>query len=179
MIRSALIFATIFAIVGLADHYPMDEFPEGTYLGEGRHGNTNGDDGTYASYAVISSNQWELFYARDGQRFQYNIDFDFTDEGFFSALAIEYTNDGQEKIHVGNGDCGSMSCHFTFNVGDRVLEETITFAAEQNRIFRRGSMSVTDPNGAVRATHWEETMIKIPDDFNDEDGLPGDRNDPN
>lgn len=177
MNRSFFIFATIFAIAGLADNYPMEEFPEGTYLGEGRHGNTNGDDGTYSSYALIYSNEWDLFYVRDGQRYRYNIYFDFANEGFFSAQATEYSNDGQQKTHVGNGDCGSVSCHFTFNIGDRVLEETITFATNEDRIYRRGSMSVIDPDGSVRATHWEETMLRIDDgSSSDEEGVTRARN---
>lgn len=177
MIRSILAFMCLFSMSIVADHNPITEFPAGTYLGLGRLSFTNGSHGVateYASYAIFKEDELSLYIGRDGDLFSYNLTFHFTDSGFFTVQAHEnqLDDDGELLIYEGWGYCQTIQCHFDVDLGDRQIEETITFSIWENEIRTLGSMRYSDENGDAQAMSWEERFGKLPDHGDDDDIMP-------
>lgn len=164
MFRSA-IFVFSFALTGFAHHDPITELPPGTYLGEGKMISMQGDEYTYASQATINSDELNLAIVRGGELFSYNLYFNFNDHGFFTVEATEYDEDGNELTHYGNGYCASVQCHFSFDLDNRKIEETLTFATWEDKIYTIGSMRYVDEYGNDQALSWEERFLLLDEGY--------------
>lgn len=161
MVRSTFAMIMLWTITSIAHHDPITELPLGIYLGEGSYIRSDGEEGTYASHAKVSSYEVDLSLVRDGELFTYNLDFDFDANGFFEVHATEHAIDGQELTHQGYGYCASVQCHYTIPLTNRVIEETITFWEEN--IYKLGSMRYKDADGEDQIFAWEERLLRLGD----------------
>jgi len=169
MFRFIAAILAFFSISGFAHHDPITEFPEGTYLGEGKFVRTTGEEGHYSSYASFYSDEWYFALVFEDRLSVYELYFTFQFEGFFAVEAVEHTPDGDEYTHYGYGHCGSVQCHYVFDLENRTIEETVTFATWHNKIFRLGSMRYLDENGDLQTISWEERMMLMQDPGHDDD----------
>jgi hypothetical protein len=149
---------------------PISEFPTGNYLSTGHIYGTNGGESEYASFAALSSDSLNLSIVRDGEVFAYDLDVTFSENGFFSVEALE-----DDETHYGWGYCRSVQCHFEFDLGDRDVEETLTFNDDFS-ILVMGSMTYIDDDGVEQAISWEEHLFRI-GDCDDDDGEDDDDDD--
>ncbi|GEM_PF-2331910 len=164
--KTALLLA-LFSISSFATYEPITEFPEGNYLGMGHYYTDNDQEGYYASYAEVYYDGWELYYGREYGLAAFSLSFDFANNGFFKVNMVEHLNhkaqdhngQGQDKYYEGEGYCGSVQCHVSVDMGsDRKLEETVSFATWENKLYRLGSLRKTFANGHSVITKWEEKM---------------------
>lgn len=160
MMRTLSILTLFFSLCGFASTSET-LFPSGQYLGEGKYTISNGTQGTYASFADLEGEEWQLSYLRHGQPLLYSVDLEFKDFGFFDAFISENNSDGEQMVHPGEGYCGSRQCHLSFDLDDRYIEETITLYPEENRIIRLGSLSYFDDNDNQQIVFWQENMVRI------------------
>ncbi len=159
MFKSLLLLFS-FAFTAFSFNDPLNSLPTGSYLGEGRIVTTAGGAASYASYAEFDGSQMSLFVARDGTLFGYDLTFEFSNNGFFTVEATENVN-GTLTNHYGDGYCQSIQCHFHFETDTRVVEETLTFAHTENKIYAIGSMRYFDENGDEQMMSWEEQLVSL------------------
>ncbi len=173
MIRTLSVSFFFLALSLFANHNPISEFPSGQYLGEGHLVYTNGAEASYATYATINSDELNFSIVRGGELFAYNLYFEFGENGFFTVTATE-NRYGEETTHYGQGYCQSVQCHFSFDLDNGRVEETLTFATWENKIYTIGSMYYYDENGDQQAISWEEGFFLLDfDGDSDDDGGDG------
>lgn len=142
--------------IGVPD--PIVGFPEGHYLGLGYFGTNAGDKGEYSTYADIHPDWWKVsHYMEDGGLFSFNAYFSFDENGFFDvALEDEYGD-----YHYGSGYCRSVQCHYAIDLGDRIIEETLSFVTWQNTLYVVGSMRPHGEQDDHFAVSWEATLAQL------------------
>lgn len=155
--------AVLMASVGLANHHegPITSFPEGQYLGSGNFTTNQGQEGVFATYAEIGYNWWDVAHYVDGQIRQYGAFTNFDEYGFFDIEMTYLDENGEEATSTGRGYCRSVQCHYSLLVGDKVVEETISFLTWENRIYWLGSVT---PHGATEdnfSVSWELALARI------------------
>lgn len=160
MIRACAIMLMVLAQAGYSDN-PIIEFPGGIFLGEGQYTISNGMKGTYASHIDLEGDEWKLAYVRNGKPLIYNVYVSFNDLGFFDASISEQDSDGSYNSYFGGGYCGRKQCHLSFDLGDRLIEETLALSLDDNTIYRLGSLTFYDENYDQQVVAWEETMHRI------------------
>jgi hypothetical protein len=174
----ASVFALLFALTGFTREAPVslrmpapapvlrhdfiNEFPAGTYLGEGRLSSTWGQDTSYSTMAIVDSEDLQFTIVREGELFSYALSFAFYDGGFFDVEATD--SRAPDVNYYGRGYCKSVQCHFDIALDDRLVEETITFATWESKIYTVGSMWMAQPdeNGDSQGMSWEERFLLVP-----------------
>ncbi len=163
-------------IPGPKDYTPITDFPTGQYLGLGHYITASDQSGTYSSLATVNWNTWKVDYVREYGVGAFSLSFDFSDNGFFTVALTEHTALG-DISHEGHGYCQSVQCHISANLGDRLFEETVTFATWEKKIFRVGSLSSPDVAGAPGLIMaWEEMMVRVGGEDDEDDGAGEDGN---
>ncbi len=152
---------------------PITEFPTGQYLGLGHYVTATNQRGTYSSFADVGPDSFQANYVREYGVGNFSLSFDFNENGFFTVIITEHQVLGDIE-HEGYGYCQSVQCHIRADLGNRLFEETVTFATWENKIYRLGSLS--NPPYAIPANvimAWEETMVRVGehDDLVDEGGI--------
>jgi hypothetical protein len=163
----ALMLLSSFALTAFSFNDPITSLPEGSYLGEGVVVTTTGATASYASFASFESDTMSLMVVRDGSLFSYSLDFTFSSNGFFIVDATENVN-GVITNHFGEGYCRSIQCHFNFETDTRIVEETLTFANWENKIYAIGSMRYVDENGLPQTMSWEERLLLVTEKTDEE-----------
>lgn len=171
MRRSVFAIPLLF-LCGFLNSTTITEFPEGSYLGQGRYVTSVGQEGNYSSYADVYIDEWSAAYLRDGHLTTYNAIFNFSSHGSFDVDVTQFGKAGKKSTHVGRGQCIDSTCHLNVELDHGLLAETVTFFPNENRIERLGSLRYKDQNGAEQMIAWKENMMRI--DSDDEDGGVGD-----
>lgn len=137
----ALIATFIFAS---SSAMAMTNMPDGTYQGEGRWSDNQGETGHYEVSVNIESDTVSSSYSFDsGQTGEYEFQTTGSAHSQFDVLV--------GGIRVGEGYCMSVQCHYSISLGNKVLEETLTFY--EDNLYRIGSKRLD----SVVIT-WEESM---------------------
>jgi hypothetical protein len=155
-----LLLSLFFAQVSMGDECvpdPITSFPEGRYLGAGYYGTNTGDAGDFSTYAEIYSDGWEVAcYIDNGNLISSSAFFNFDDFGFFDVEI-----DTEQGTYYGNGYCRAVQCHYAVDLGDKILEETISFITWENRLYVVGSVRPHGDQENNFAQSWEASLAQL------------------
>jgi len=142
---------------------PMLKFNAGNYLGLGRYSAHDGRTEFYSSYAQFSENEWSLAYNSGIGTSFYSLLFQFDEKnnGYFDLIMIRETPGPGSGLYTGHGFCGTQQCRLFAMLENNILEETITFHPENNKIYRLGSLHTQDEDGITNTIWWDEHMTYI------------------
>jgi hypothetical protein len=149
----------LFAMEDIAHNQPMSSFPSGQYLGLGNYITTDGTEGTYASYADITSDSWNITQYRNGKSYSYNFYFSFNNYGFFDVKLVDNSDPNNPVEYIGRGYCWSAQCFVEVPLDNNLIfEETVTFPPQENNIYWLGSIRPSDVSVDDPSISWEESM---------------------
>jgi hypothetical protein len=161
MKQVVVMLSVLFAVVGFADHTPMTSLPEGQYLGSGGYTTSFGDKGHFATYADIGSDYWNISHYMDGEIRSYSAFFNFDENGFFDVEMLHQNENGEEDSWYGRGYCQSVQCHYSLLVGDKIVEETVSFVTWEDRVYWVGSVTPHGDDSNGFSVSWESSTARI------------------
>jgi hypothetical protein len=142
---------------------PITSFPEGSYLGMGTYITLDGTGDSFASYASITANAWQITQYRDGGIYVYDYNFTIDNYGFFSVEVVDNSDPSNPLTYNGNGYCESVQCHMEVDLNDNnTIEQTVTFHPGGTNIYVLGSIRPSDAGSNEQPfVSWEETMVIV------------------
>jgi len=130
----------------LMGHAMQATIPAGTYDGQARWKDSAGHTGTYKVSTFVQGGAVLTSYFYNNGKAIYAFRMDETSDGFFDVMS-----NGNK---VGEGQCLSVQCHYTADLGGVQIEETLTYW--QGHLYKQGSKKIGNVTIA-----WEEAMTKV------------------